>query len=139
MKTRIRMLAPLAALALVLGGCASSSKGGGSSGTDLSGCPKTVSITATDSAKTLCVAVGGTVTINLTEATGPWLPLAVSGSVLVPSSTSAPQVRGPQTGTYTAKSTGTAQIMSSHPACPQSPGMISCHAIVVWKVTVNVK
>jgi hypothetical protein len=65
--------------------------------------------------------------------------LAVSGGVLAETSTGTAAVRGPQNSTYTAKSTGTAQIMSSHPACPQTPGKISCHAIVVWKVTVDVK
>jgi len=148
----MKTLMPVVALSLALlaGGCASSAStspgaGGSSAGSppgatssvDASGCPTAVTITATDASKTICVAVGGTVTVNLNGG-GAWDALDVSGSNLDPSGTPSAEPNG-QYATYIAKSAGTVDISSSHRACPSSPGKIACHAILAWKVTVEIK
>jgi hypothetical protein len=141
MKTRISLAALFASIALLAGGCASSTTSGGTSpvATDTSGCPTTLAFPAPDSSKTICIAIGGTVTVDLSAAGGPWEPIDVTGPSLQTSGTPSAPPRGTQTATFTAKSMGTATIKSTHPVCPSKAGTLSCHAIAVWMVTIQVK
>lgn len=98
-----------------------------------------VTITADDSNKTLCVGLGGTVTVNLSSANGVrWQPLDIGGNALTQKGTPS-TAPGGQSATLDATSVGTALITSSRPACTASPGTMGCHAILSWKVTVDVK
>ncbi len=154
MRMRIPGLVLLVVLAALAGGCASRAATSASPGasvagssvapspTNSSGCPTELTVTATDSSKTLCVSVGGLVHVNLTAAgQKPWYPIASgSSSILAPATpdqnSAAP---GVQTTTFKAIAPGTTDITSAHRACAQSPGQISCNAIVAWKVTIDVK
>jgi hypothetical protein len=144
------LLIAITAVAALATGCANGSSagtaagsGGGTVPSPTSGCPSTLSVTPTDGSKTLCVAVGGTVQVNLTSSDGTrWLPIEVNGTNLKPSGTpAAPSSPAPgaQQATYTAQSAGTAQITSSRPACPKTSGGMACNAIMAWKVTITVK
>ncbi len=146
MRNRTHVMALLVGAALMVGGCASAATsspagagGPAASPSNTSGCPTTLTITPDDAAKTVCVAVGGTVTVDLSSADGSkWLPIDVSGASLQPAGTPSAAV-GAQTATYTAKSTGSTDITSEHRACPSVAGAVSCNAIIAWKVTVQVK
>ena len=144
MVTRTRIAILFVGLALAIGGCANgSSSGSAGSGptptaTNTSGCPMALTIAAADANKTVCVAVGGTVTINLSDGTR-WQPIDVTGNALTQKGTPPSPGPGGQSATLDATSVGTAQITSAHAACPSSPGRISCHAIIAWHVTVDIK
>ena len=113
-----------------------------SGGSGTAGCPKNLVIPSTDNSQTLCVAVGGTVTITATpdQAQG-WLPFDNTGSALTPTaSTPAATGSAKVLAAYTAASPGTSTISSSHRNCPSpAPGTVSCHSIALWQVTVTVK
>ncbi len=147
-RTRIAVL--LVGLALAVAGCANSTTGTSSPGsgaaaptptaTNSSGCPMTLTITPDDGDKTVCVGVGGTVIVDLTSTDGSrWQPPDVGGDVLKQKGTPPSHASGSQKATFAATSVGTATITSAHRACPSSPGTISCHAIIAWTVTINVK
>ena len=146
-RTRIAVL--LVGVALAVAGCATSTSTSGSPGpgaaptptaTNSSGCPMTLTITADDSDKTVCVGVGGTVIVDLTSADGSrWQPLDIGGNVLTQKGTPASDSTGSQKATLAATSVGTATIASGRRACPSSPGTVSCHAIIAWMVTIDVK
>ncbi len=101
-------------------------------GSDSAACPQDLTVTASDSGKTLCVRKGGTVTFDL----GPDMasassPLDVSGTALT---------RGQAEGTYLATSTGTATVTTERRNCPSpSAGQLGCHSIQLWKVVIEVK
>ena len=91
-----------------------------------SGCSRQVTITDADNGHEVCVAVGGTVTVNLA---GGWKPPTVTGDALVAAA-----------GGYTAARTGNAEVSSSRSACPPpSPGAAACHAVEALRVTVIVR
>jgi hypothetical protein len=146
MRTRTPGLVLLALATVLAGGCASKSASTAGSApapspSNTSGCPASLTITATDATKSLCVQVGGSVTVDLQAvAQKPWLAINASGPILVPVPSSAPATSpGSQHAVFTAKSAGSADITSAYRACPSKPGTISCNAIVAWKVTVQVK
>jgi hypothetical protein len=145
MRMRTPILIFVVVLAGLVGGCASRATtrnvGAPPSPTNTSGCPQTLTITATDASKTLCVQVGGHVTVQLAPVDQkPWLPIEVSGSNLQPSNSNTASVApGAQINDYDATTAGTVDITSAYRACPVKPGTISCNAIVAWKVTVQVK
>jgi hypothetical protein len=144
MTTRTRIVILLVGLALAIGGCASGTSGSATSTpvltpSNTSGCPATVTITPADAEKTVCVAVGGVVTVDLSSANGArWQPIEVGGDVLTPKGTPSADPGG-QRATFDATAAGTATIQSAHRACPSSPGTLSCHAIIAFTVTVDVK
>lgn len=113
-----------------------------SGGSGSTGCPKNLVVPSSDNSRTLCVAVGGTVTITATpdQAKG-WLPFDSTGSALtVATSTPAATGSAKVLAAYTAAAPGTSTISSSHKNCPSpAPGTVGCHSIVVWQVTITVK
>jgi hypothetical protein len=124
----------LAALTLtLLAGCAHSA--GTSPGTgnnpDISSCPAAVTVNATTADNTVCVAVGGTVTVDFGGVR--WTPVDSSGPALTPVSADAGGA------VFKGASAGKATLTSSRPSCPSSPGRMSCLSIVAWSVTVEVK
>lgn len=134
----------LLSVASLTAGCATSTSSGASSPVPAthSDCPSALAITGADSAKTLCVAVGGTVSVNLGPVTAKWTPIELAGTGLSAPAAAGqvnPPAIGAQAMTYTAKSAGTATISSTRRACPQITSGVSCHAIVAWSVTVDVK
>jgi hypothetical protein len=146
-RTRIAVLLSALALALAAAGCANGSRQqpGTPSPTPVntSGCPTSLTIVPSDDAKTLCVAIGGKVSVDLSSPDGTrWLPIDVAGAGLsltaTPSGTPSGSP-GSQSAILSATSAGTAQVTSAHAACPPNPGGVSCHSIVTWKVTVDVK
>jgi hypothetical protein len=113
-----------------------------SGGSGTSGCPRNLVIPSTDNSRTLCVAVGGTVTITATpdQAQG-WMPFDNTGTALT-AATSTPAATGSAKvlAAYAAAAPGTSTISSSHRNCPSpAPGTVGCHSIALWKVTVTVK
>jgi ABC-type Fe3+-hydroxamate transport system substrate-binding protein len=97
-------------------------------------CKSQLTIDVTDNGKTLCVAVGGTVTVDLgPNATSTDQPFDVTGTSLK---------AGSAEGTFAAVSPGTSVITTQRRNCPKpSPGsgMVACNSIQLWKVTVTVK
>jgi hypothetical protein len=97
-------------------------------------CKTRLTVVASDGNKTLCVAVGGTVTIDLGPgATTAENPFDVSGDSLK---------QGAAEGTYSAVKPGTSVITAERRNCPKpSPGsgMVACNSIQLWKVTITVK
>lgn len=93
-----------------------------------------LNVVTTDANKTLCVAVGGIVTVDLGPgATSAAKPFDVSGDSLK---------AGAAEGTYSAVKSGTSVITAERRNCPKpSPGsgMVACNSIQLWKVTINVK
>lgn len=156
MRTHIRLALP-AAILLLLAGCnqatpnGSRSSGGTTPGpisappappsTDAAGCPTTLTVTAADGGRTVCVAVGGTVTVTTpTSQVGQWVGFDSTGAALAPLTSTPPA--GPDTtvlGAYRAVAAGTATLESARRACPPQSGAISCHALTQWRVTVQVK
>jgi hypothetical protein len=143
--TRTRCALVLTVAVLALAGCASTAQTGGSAPapapSNTSGCPMTLTITADSTGKTLCVGVGGTVTVNLSSPDGTrWTAPELSGTSLVDTGSGPSTAPGGQALTFTAASPGTAVITSSHPTCPPATGTrVSCMSIMAWKVTVDVK
>lgn len=146
MRMRTPVLVLMVAIAALAGGCASkASTSAGAAPTPSpsasAGCPAKLMITATDESKTLCVQLGGTVTVTLTPGEQkPWLPIDVSGTSLTPKTDGVLSVvPGGQITMYNASAVGTSDITSARHVCPQKAGTVSCNAIVAWKVTVQVK
>src|SRR5262249_43473235 len=133
----------------LLAGCtrAGGRAGGGSpaptapASTDAAGCPTRLDVTAADGGRTVCVAVGGTVTVTTpTDQATAWVGLASTGPALAPLTPT--PAAGPDTtvlAAYTAVAPGTATLDSARRNCPPQTGAISCHSIVQWQVTVEVK
>jgi hypothetical protein len=97
-------------------------------------CKAQLDVVVSDANKTLCVAVGGTVTVDLgPNATSAAQPFDVSGDSLK---------AGAAEGTYSAVRPGTSVITAERRNCPRpSPGSgtVACNSIQLWKVTINVK
>jgi hypothetical protein len=139
-----RLAVPLAVFAVAAGiltGCAQqpAQPGSPSSHTTAStppgssDCPAQLNVAATDSGKTLCVTLGGTVAIDLGPQATTTGQFDVAGTSLKPTGAD---------GTYTAVSKGTTVITTERRNCPKpSPGsgMVACDSIELWKVTITVK
>jgi hypothetical protein len=106
-----------------------------------SGCPNDLAITPDSNGKTLCVALFGGVTLTLSSPNGTkWQTPEVSGAGLIANDGGPTPAPGGQYLEFSAVKPGTVVITSSHPNCPPATGgMVSCHSIVAWKVTVDVK
>lgn len=142
LRTLPALLAVPAVLLVALAGCAKT--GTSTSGTpmNMSGCPTNVTVTADDNQKTLCVAQGGTVTVNLQSPGGThWLRIESSGPALSESGTTPSTTRSTAGALFTATRTGESVITSSRPNCPTSRVQtgVTCHSIMAWKVTIDVK
>jgi hypothetical protein len=142
----MRLRAPLAVpvvLLFVLAGCANN-KPGAPTGTptNSAGCPMALSVTADDNQKTMCVALGGTVTVNLqSPGATHWLRIESSGTALSESNATPSTARLTSTALFNAVSVGESTINSARPNCPTQSVQtgVSCHSIMAWKVTIEVK
>ncbi len=137
---KLRILAVLPVL-LLASACARSGTDSSPAGPPVtpsaSACPATLNVTVADQDKTLCVAANGKVMVDLGDEKDRWLPIEADGSSLAVIPTF---VATPGKAMFNATKTGTAVITSSRSNCPSaSPGTVSCHSIVAWKVTVDVK
>ncbi len=99
-----------------------------------------MTVTETDNGSTVCLAMGGTLTVTLHDAAGTrWQEVQAQGDALrtiVGRGTLPVGVTG---GFYSAVQAGTAVVDSSRPNCPQaSGGAISCHSLLSFQVHVQV-
>ncbi|MFI1094277.1 hypothetical protein [Streptomyces sp. NPDC020917] len=82
---------------------------------------------ASSNARELCLSVGSTLRLRLDDR---WVPAVEHGTALTQVSP----------GVYRGARAGSAQLSGFRHACPSAtPGGVSCHAIVGWKVTVDVR
>lgn len=129
---RARAGAVVAALLLAAGcGTATGSHGTPSPGTpppSTSKCAPAALVEA-DDGHTVCLAVGRTVRVDLPDPA--WAPVTSSGPGLVKVSDD----------TFRASAPGTVRLTTSRRLCPSpsTPGMVSCHGIRAWSVTVDVE
>jgi hypothetical protein len=129
-------LAPTLVLPMVGGvaGCGSDGPQGPSTpatSTSDIGCATQVSVTEADNGSRFCLALGGTLTIQL-HATGgaAWSAPQLTGDALRPAGA----------GTFTAVAAGTAEITASRPNCPSpSPGTAGCHSLLTFGIDVEVR
>jgi len=149
----------LAALALVLPGCgnqADSGKGGdgdsvsssptrtagpaGSPSPSASGCTTASTLGASDSGRTVCLAVGDTLRISLDGTRQrPWKPITGNGSVLTPTNSGIVLQPGDASAAFKAVEKGKTRLQSTRPLCAKQPGRVSCLGIQEWWVAVVVK
>ncbi|MFI6561765.1 hypothetical protein [Streptomyces sp. NPDC050534] len=148
----------LAALALVLAGCggqSDSGKGGSSSVSSSptpttsastrptgspTGCAVASTLTAHDSGRTVCLAVGETIRISLDgTAKRPWKPVAVKGSGLQAANSGFVLQPGDASAAYKAVSAGRTRLESTRPLCAAQTGRVSCLGLQEWWVTVVVR
>jgi hypothetical protein len=153
----------LAALALALAGCggqSDSGKGGDSNSVSSSpsppptstpspktspsatpgGCAQASTLDATDSGRTMCLAVGETVRINLDgTAKRPWKPVSVKGSGLEAANSGFVLQHGDASAAFKAVAAGKTRLESTRPLCAAQSGRVSCMGIQEWWVTVVVK
>lgn len=104
-------------------------------------CPADLVVAETDNNTSLCVTVGGTVTVTLRGGPGrAWDPVRTSADVLVPrADPGTPSTVEITRAGYTAVRAGSAQLTSARSACPPpSPGAAGCHAREAFTVTVRV-
>ncbi|AOR34037.1 hypothetical protein BFF78_25955 [Streptomyces fodineus] len=151
MRRTTTSLALAAAAALLLAGCGShggkDTGGAGKVSPSAStpakgGCASLVQLKAADSGRTVCVAKGGEVRLNLDGTKSrPWKPVTTSGGVLKGINAGFVVLAGDATAAYQAVADGTAKLTSSRPLCaqPTAPGQMSCKGIQEWTVTVKVQ
>jgi hypothetical protein len=140
-----RLAVPLAVFAVTAGalaGCAQQPTQPGSPTSHVtsstpagsSDCPAQLNVTETDGGKTLCVTLGGTVTIDFgPQASSISGGFDLAGTSLAPASAQ---------GTYSAVGKGSTILTTERRNCPKpSPGsgMVACNSIELWKVTITVK
>jgi len=130
----------------LVAGCATAQPGAagpssaGPTGTSSSACATALVLTDEDNQTEVCVAKGGTVTLELTGGGGTnWSPIQLGGTGLTEQSPASGTTAG-TTARYLATAAGTAQLTSSRSACPPpSPGAAACHAMQAFTVTVTVR
>jgi hypothetical protein len=140
-----------AALVLALSGCTtgapshgitiSAGPAGPAPTPTTSACPMGLILTETDTGATPCIAVGGTILVELHVQDGQdWaLPQTSVPDVLRPSGTATTSEHVAR-AVFVAARPGTADITSSRSACPSpAPGSAACHAIAAFRVTVTVR
>jgi hypothetical protein len=151
----------LTALTFALAGCgtqADSGKGGGSNNvsssptptpttspttsptTNPSGCTKASTLGAADRGRTVCLAVGDTVRINLDGTKSrPWKPVTASGKGLEAANSGFVLQPGDASAAFKAVADGKIRLESTRPLCATKAGRVSCLGIQEWWVTVVVK
>ncbi|MEU6481487.1 hypothetical protein ABZ858_32365 [Streptomyces sp. NPDC047017] len=103
------------------------------------GCAGHLQLSAADSGRTLCLAVGGELRLTLDGSKDrPWSPVRAEGATLRTGNPGIVMLPGDALAAYTAVEPGTAHLTSTRPACPAAPGRISCKALQEWTVTVKV-
>ncbi|MER5430828.1 hypothetical protein [Streptomyces sp. NPDC002588] len=99
-------------------------------------------LTAADSGRTVCLAVGGQLRLKLDGTTArPWSTVATTGDdALKATNAGAVLLPGDAVAAYDAVAAGTARLTATRPLCaqPTAPGQVSCKAIQEWTVTVRV-
>ncbi|MEU6351641.1 hypothetical protein ABZ896_20235 [Streptomyces sp. NPDC047072] len=149
-RTTHRTTLALAALTLLAAGCGTQAGGDGGDGDTVSpsppsasaspGCTSVSELGATDSGKTVCLAVGDTVRISLDGTNSrPWDPLSAEGSGLEATNSGFVIQPGDASAAYKAVSAGRVRLSSSRPLCATETGRVSCKGIQEWWVAVVVK
>ncbi|MFI7504184.1 hypothetical protein ACIBVL_38045 [Streptomyces sp. NPDC049687] len=143
----------LAVPALVLAGCGTesddaapkspASRSPSSSTTPATDCTASApaELTAADSGRTLCVAVGGQLRLTLDGTQQrPWSTVATTGDSLKPTNAGAVVLPGDAVAAYDAVAAGTARLTATRPLCavPTDSDQMSCKGIREWSVTVKV-
>ncbi|MHC3473672.1 hypothetical protein ACYF6T_33960 [Streptomyces sp. 7R007] len=165
-RTIHRATLALAALTLFLAGCGDQAGSGNGTGSGKGGGGDTVSpsspapstsspapstsppgdcaphgqLHAGDSGRTVCLAVGETLRIDLDgTAKRPWKPVSVSGGGLEATNSGFVIQPGDASAAYQAVAAGTARLSSQRPLCATQTGRVSCLGIQEWWVTVVVR
>lgn len=139
----MRRIATLTVAALLLAGCGTQT--GGDSGESVSpspspsGCTSVPELHATDSGRTVCLAVGGTVRVALDgDEKRPWKPVSTEGGALEATNSGIVLLPGDANAAFEAVSAGRTKLTSSRPLCATETGKVSCKGIQEWSVTVVV-
>jgi hypothetical protein len=111
--------------------------------TDATGCGVDLRVTQIDTGRTVCLHLGGTITVVLAGSVGQqmWRPVSVTGDVLhLAAGPSSPSVSATTSDTFRAVSLGTATLTSSRSVCPvPKPGTVACLAMQGFMLTVDVR
>jgi hypothetical protein len=162
-RTFPRTALALAAAALPLTGCGGGGSGSGSGSVSPSptatkppatspapskgsptesptGCTAAATLSARDSGRKVCLAVGDTLRITLDgTAKRPWKPVAVQGSGLEAVNSGLVLQPGDASAAFRAVAHGTARLQSTRPLCAAQTGRVSCLGLQEWWVTVVVR
>ncbi|WP_326802644.1 hypothetical protein OIE49_14230 [Streptomyces sp. NBC_01788] len=102
-------------------------------------CTDRAELTAADSGRTLCLAVGGQVRITLDGTEDrPWTPVRAGGTALRAANAGIALLPGDAVAAFDAVTPGTARLTSARPLCPAGHGRTACQGIRQWTVTVRV-
>ncbi|MFF5495381.1 hypothetical protein [Streptomyces aquilus] len=126
--------------ALLLAGCGTESGGGSGATVSPTGCAAVPELHASDSGRTVCLAVGGTVRVGLDGTKSrPWRPVKAAGSGLEAVNSGFVLLPGDANAAFRAQSKGHIRLSSSRPLCATESGRAACQGIQEWWVTVVVK
>ncbi|SNX63945.1 hypothetical protein SAMN06272735_5759 [Streptomyces sp. TLI_55] len=126
--------------ALLLAGCGTESGGGSGATVSPSDCASVPELHASDSGRTVCLAVGGTVQVGLDGTKSrPWRPVKADGSGLEAVNGGFVLLPGDANAAFRAESEGQVRLSSSRPLCADDSGRVACQGIQEWWVTVVVK
>ena len=143
----MRRTTTLVVAALLLAGCGTQAGGDSDAvapsdtvSPSSSGCTSVSELHASDSGRTVCLAVGDTVRVALDGAKNrPWTPVTAEGSGLEAANSGIVLLPGDANAAFEAVSKGTVRLASSRPLCATEPGRVACQGIQEWWVTVEVK
>ncbi|WP_329334898.1 hypothetical protein OG866_14635 [Streptomyces sp. NBC_00663] len=126
--------------ALLLAGCGTEAGSGSGETVSPSGCASVPELHASDSGRTVCLDVGGTVRVGLDGARNrPWQPVAAEGAGLEAANSGIVLLPGDANAAFEAVAPGTVRLSSSRPLCATESGRVACQGIQEWWVTVVVK
>ncbi|KUO13636.1 hypothetical protein [Streptomyces sp. DSM 15324] len=98
-------------------------------------------LTAADTGRTFCLAVGGQLRLNLDGTKErPWSAVTTTGDVLKPTNAGIVVLPGDALAAYDAVAPGTTRLSASRPLCapPTGASQVACKGIEEWTVTVRV-
>jgi hypothetical protein len=153
MRTLIRVFFAMAVVVTLAAGCAvrpggdapNSARPSSDGQVDDSPCPapsgSTVSVTDTDSGRTICARVSQRVEVYLHgTVAAPWSSIAATGGPLRPTASGKMSLRVGVTGAvFDAVAPGSAEVVSNRPMCTSEPGGSGCTGPVAFHVTVLVR
>ncbi|MFC8346662.1 hypothetical protein [Streptomyces sp. NPDC057280] len=135
-----RSITGFAFAALLLAGCGTGSGGDSGATVSPSDCAAVPELHASDSGRTVCLAVGGTVRVALDGTKSrPWRPVKADGSGLEAVNSGFVLLPGDANASFRAASEGHVRLSSSRPLCATESGRVACQGIQEWWVTVVVK
>ncbi|MET9043449.1 hypothetical protein ABZX34_11275 [Streptomyces sp. NPDC004362] len=103
------------------------------------GCAPEVQLTAADTGRTVCLAQGGRIRIELDGSKDrPWAVVTAEGDALEATNAGIAVPPGGALAAFEAVAPGTARLSSSRPLCARQPGRNACLGIEQWTVTVAV-